>query len=362
MAQKPVNFPAESSWDSLAPGQDTRDLAAMVRRFFGDRFGPDVMRRALDEPAADSWQSLMGLGLPAIGLPESAGGDGTLLDCAVVLEEAGRAFVTEPLLASAMANLTQAAAGLHHPDWQSTAGALGVGRPRRAGSTSESMIVDVLDLRETSRLTLVLPSDSGARICVIEPGHLMADVTDTAGHIDPTRTATKLQIDPTSLADSSTTPDQTLPSLLAPARVAVAADLVGLAAAALDSAVAHVLQREQFGRQLGSFQAVKHALADAYVAVERARSLTWGAAVTISAGGPAEDIEDLPRLAKAAASDAANVLSKLHTQLLGALGMTFEADSHLFVRRAAQTTPFLGSASELYAAVARTRHRRSRHA
>jgi alkylation response protein AidB-like acyl-CoA dehydrogenase len=130
---------------------------------------------------------------------------------------------------------------------------------------------------------------------------------------------------------------------------AAAAELVGLASRVLDIAVTHAGTREQFDRVIGSFQAVKHRLADCYVAVERARSLTYAAAML--AADPAADTDEAWRaaaLAKAAASDAAVETARAGVQVHGALGMTWEHDMHLYLRRAWQLAPLLGDSATLY--------------
>src|SRR5690606_15487652 len=114
---------------------------------------------------------------------------------------------------------------------------------------------------------------------------------------------------------------------LAAARACVAADLVGTAERALQGSIAHALTREQFGRAIGSFQGIKHQLADVHVLIERARSLTVGAAVAVAASAHSNESARLSLLAKASAADAAARAVAVHTQLLGAMGLTFEADT-----------------------------------
>src|SRR4051794_28410714 len=124
---------------------------------------------------------------------------------------------------------------------------------------------------------------------------------------------------------------------------AAAAELVGLATRVLDVAVTHAATREQFDRAIGSFQGVKHRLADCYVAIERARSLTYAAAMLCTDGDTAADDRwRAAALAKAAASDAAVETARAGVQVHGALGMTWEHDMHLYLRRAWQLAPVLG--------------------
>jgi alkylation response protein AidB-like acyl-CoA dehydrogenase len=128
-----------------------------------------------------------------------------------------------------------------------------------------------------------------------------------------------------------------------------------VAAESLDRTIVHVLARHQFGRPIGSFQGVKFMLADTYVALERARSLTFGAAAAIGQDPFGEDATHLSMLAKASSAEIAVKAAGLRVQLMGAMGLTREADAHLFVRRAQQTSRYLGTSGDLYARVGSAR-------
>ncbi|MBZ4586530.1 acyl-CoA dehydrogenase, partial [Mycobacterium avium subsp. hominissuis] len=136
--------------------------------------------------------------------------------------------------------------------------------------------------------------------------------------------------------------------------VACAADLVGVAGAALRRSVEHAKTRRQFGKPIGAFQGVKHALADNYVSVERARSLTYAAAARLADPGTAPgDAWTAAALAKAAAGEAATGCARTAVQVHGALGQTWEHDAHLYVRHAWQTAALLGDSRALYHEVGR---------
>jgi alkylation response protein AidB-like acyl-CoA dehydrogenase len=125
---------------------------------------------------------------------------------------------------------------------------------------------------------------------------------------------------------------------------------VGVTSRLLDLAVAHAASREQFGKPIGSFQGLKHRLADSYVGLERARSLTYAAAMAVD--DPAAEVGSTWRaalLAKAAASEAAVEAARAAVQVHGAMGMTREHDVHLFLRRAWQSAALLGESRALYA-------------
>ena len=174
----------------------------------------------------------------------------------------------------------------------------------------------------------VLPAES------TDPAHPLADVEVDA---EPVATA----------------PVDVEAALTAPL-VAAAADLVGVAGAALHRSVEHAKSRRQFGTPIGAFQGIKHALADNYVSVERARSLTYAAAARLGdpAVAPAE-AWTTAALAKAAAGDAATACARTAVQVHGALGQTWEHDAHLFVRHAWQAAAMLGDSRAIYHEVGR---------
>jgi alkylation response protein AidB-like acyl-CoA dehydrogenase len=111
----------------------------------------------------------------------------------------------------------------------------------------------------------------------------------------------------------------------------------------LDTTVAYAKEREQFGRPIGSFQALQHRLADCYLAVERADALAWFAIATV-----AEDDPRLPvaaSMAKSAAGDCQRLLTRDGLQLHGGIGFTWEHDLHLWLKRAAAGELLLGTSA-----------------
>jgi alkylation response protein AidB-like acyl-CoA dehydrogenase len=125
--------------------------------------------------------------------------------------------------------------------------------------------------------------------------------------------------------------------------VALACELVGIAQVTLDSAVTHAKLREQFGRPIGSYQAISHRCADMFVALELARSHAYYAAWAVEAG--AEDTELAASQAKAAASDAAVFCAESNIQIHGGVGFTWEHDAHLYLKRARCSAALGGTAS-----------------
>jgi alkylation response protein AidB-like acyl-CoA dehydrogenase len=135
------------------------------------------------------------------------------------------------------------------------------------------------------------------------------------------------------------------------ATVVLAAEDLGAADAAVRMAVGYAQQREAFGRRIGSYQAVKHMLVDAWVGVDQLRSLVWWAAWAADAAP-----DELPLAASAAKALAAEVLehaAETCVQVHGGIGFTWEHDAHLYWRRAKVDRLLLGDAAEHLDAVAR---------
>jgi alkylation response protein AidB-like acyl-CoA dehydrogenase len=120
--------------------------------------------------------------------------------------------------------------------------------------------------------------------------------------------------------------------------------MVGTCQAIFDTVLAYVGQREQFGVKVGSFQAVKHKLANMYVALESARATAYFAAAAIAEGDERRDVA--VAMAKAGAGDCQKLVTQDGIQLLGGIGYTWEHDMHLYVKRAKAGAALFGTASE----------------
>jgi len=339
------------SWHDLVPSAERRELVDTVRRHLAAAFPLDSVRRcyASGRPAVDAWSHVAAADYASIGLPADRGGIGSFVDTVAMLEAAGQALLPAPLLSTAMS--LQTLSRLEgRPEGRDTeleparpaALALAPVTAADGGPVPRGLLV--LDAAVAERLTIVSAGESGTRIAQFDTGALAS--AEIVTHVDPSRPVSVVEpgdATPLFVVDDPRGVDE----VLAPARAAMAADLTGVAAAALQGAVDHAVRREQFGRKIGAFQSVKHRLADLYVALERARSLTRAAAIAVVARGGAQAAE-LSLLAKAAAGDVAVDATRSLVQVLGAMGMTDEADAHLYFRRAQQTVPFLGSSASCY--------------
>ena len=130
----------------------------------------------------------------------------------------------------------------------------------------------------------------------------------------------------------------------------LAADVVGACQAIFDTVLAYAKNREQFGVKIGSFQAMKHKMADMYVALESARTTTWFAAAAIDEGDERAPLA--AAMAKASAGECQTLLAKEGIQCLGGIGFTWEHDMHLYVKRAKTGAALLGTAAEHRARIA----------
>ncbi|GGM40824.1 acyl-CoA dehydrogenase family protein [Dactylosporangium sucinum] len=332
-----------TDWTLLAPDDDARALDEAAGAHFAALRGPEAIRTAIDAgtaPPDDGWKVLLDGGYPDIAVPEDLGGAGRLIDLAVVLEAAGRTLLTPGLLPSALATRAQLAAGVHRAEFRAAPAGFALARGTVADGRCSVERAHVLGGLGAATLTLVVAGDERAWVVVVDPRADGVDLVQETTVIDPSRPLPAYRLTGAAcLAERAVELD----TALAECRVCLSADLVGTAAGALHAAVAHAQARRQFGHPIGAFQAVKHQLADAYVEVERARSLTYGAALG----------EASPLLANAVAAEAAVRVASRYTQLMGAMGVTFEADCHLFLRRAHQTAGLLGTPDDLYLAAAR---------
>ncbi|MEU1302351.1 acyl-CoA dehydrogenase family protein [Streptomyces shenzhenensis] len=373
-----------------------RTLRALLR----DRCGPRELRAALDTPAGHDpalWRALADrLGLPGLAVPEAYGGVGcTATELALACEETGRALAPSPLLATsvlvaplvlalgtdtqragllprlASGALTAALAvpgtalatalaltGDNAGDWAGGGRAGGV-QARRADSGWRlyGEVRQVLDGHSAGLLLVAAHTGGFAR----SRTRLFLVAADAAGvtrgrqtALDATRPQGWLQLRdvPAELlgeADGGEDAGEVLGALGAAgdaAAAVLAAEAVGAADRALERTVEHVGQREQFGRPIGSFQAVKHRLADVYVQVQAARSAAYYAAWATVHG------ERAGGLALAQALEALRTAAGEAIQLHGGIGFTWEHEAHLYFKRAAGDELLLGPVHRLRAWVA----------
>ncbi|OBI86082.1 acyl-CoA dehydrogenase family protein [Mycobacterium sp. 1245805.9] len=334
-------------------------LRDTVRGILRTECPPDAARQAMVDPERwrAPWKTVVDLGWTELASPEAA--DYGPVELAVVLEECGAAIAPIPLLSSVgLAAGALRASGLDSVLADIAGGAVATlavhskgsrlpGTPMTLrGGRLRGRAVAVPNLSRAELLVTLAHADNEVMAVVARCGD---GVTVLAGEsTDPAQPVADVEVDAEPLAAAPVDVE----SALAAPLVAAAADLVGVASAALHRAVEHAKVRRQFGTPIGAFQGIKHALADNHVGVERARSLTYAAAARV-ADPDSGDAWTAAALAKAAASEAAVNCARTAVQVHGALGQTWEHDIHLYVRHAWQGASTLGDSRALYHEVGR---------
>jgi alkylation response protein AidB-like acyl-CoA dehydrogenase len=313
----------------FAFSEDQLLLQKTVRDFLRAECTPERIRALWETETArspDLWRKLGDVGVPGLLVAETHGGLGLdEIDAVLIWEEAGRAALAEPLVATAavgaplLAELDGELAARWLPRVAAGEALLAVGHP------DEPFVEDahVADL-------LLLPDAAGA-LHALERGaaRLAAQPAN-----DPSKrlfTASFHASDATRVA-SGERAQELLAAAFDRGALACAAGLVGTAEQLLDLAVGYAGQREQFGRPIGSFQALKHMLADVKVKLEYARPLVYRAAHSVARGDRRRALH--VSMAKAEAGEAAAFAARRALQAHGAIGYTWEQDLHLWMRRA----------------------------
>jgi alkylation response protein AidB-like acyl-CoA dehydrogenase len=298
----------------LDPNDDQRQLQEMIARFAEDRFPIDVVRAwgTRDGFSRERWQELAELGTFAIAVAEEDGGTGLRpIDEVLVHETLGAALIPGPVIAAAL--------GARVIDGVSDGSVV----PALVDTMQTGPYV-VEHLRDADVL-LVLGAD-GVR--EVDDGDVAAsDATHPTDPTTPISIVTQLPQGHLVAGPEHAANLRLLGSLLS------SAQMVGMSEAATALAVSYAKEREQFGRPIGSFQGLKHLLADSYVRTEVARSALWAAGVLVDE----EDAGDLERAvagARVLAARAALENAKTSIQVHGGMGFTWEVDAHLYLKRA----------------------------
>ncbi|MGW9383187.1 acyl-CoA dehydrogenase family protein [Streptomyces globisporus] len=301
---------------------DQRALRSGMRDLLGAVFDRDRLRAAVERDGAldrSLWRELGAAGFFALRLPEEAGGVGLGLPEAVLLfEEAGRALLPGPLVA------THLAAGLVKGAAEGEAVVTAVAADLPAAHLAEADAVLVVDGQAPPGLPGdVLSGDvSGAEVLSGEALRAFVAAARPVRSVDPLTPLHRLA----GRAVPTGAPQAYSGALHYEAALLTAAEQLGSAARTTEAAVQHAKERHQFGSPIGSFQAVKHLCADMLARTEPARAAVYAAAVT---GDPAEIAA-----AKLLADEAAVRNARDCLQIHGGMGFTWEADVHLHLKRA----------------------------
>ena len=347
----------------IAVTEDHESLRRTAERWLRAHCPPGEPRAVAEAPvpptdAPPVWEKMAAQGWLGLHLPEAEGGQGfTLTELAVVLEELGHALLPGPLLPTLVVS---AAVAAHRDDALrrallpaladgSITAAVALGAPAlHLAETGDGTVTitgtarPVLGL-PTARLVLVplRRRDAGTEWCLLDRADLGEQVRVTAlPALDATRPVGALEIASSGVVLPAgarvVVPDEQVRGL---ALTLAAAESAGIARWCLDTASEYAKVRVQFGRPIGQFQAVKHALADMLVAVEQAAAVAWDAAAAWSTGagdaaGEWRERALCARIAGAVGVEAAAHCAKQCIQILGGIGFTWEHDAHLYLKRA----------------------------
>ncbi|MFF4451470.1 acyl-CoA dehydrogenase [Streptomyces goshikiensis] len=321
--------------------QEQRELADAVRGWAARTVPPEEVRKLLDTPPRTGARPAYWDALTASGLLTPHLDGGTLLDLAVVVEEAARAALPGGYLPSALASVLLDRAGAQPLDGRTAAVALGPGGMTAVAVEGGGHLLDgvappVLGAGEADLVLLAAEAAHGTRWFAVDAAALDIRTHESA---DPTRPTAEVRARGVTVAPGRLLElDAALVRDLACALFA--ADACGTAARALHTAAEHAKVREQFGRPIGRFQGVKHLCADMLVRLEQARALAWDAA---NSTDETPDVRSLvAALAAGTALDAAYSCAKDCIQILGGIGFTWEHDAHILLRRALVARQLLG--------------------
>ncbi|WP_261555379.1 acyl-CoA dehydrogenase family protein [Frankia tisae] len=336
------------------------ELRRGIRRFFTEVADADAVRRDMATDTGwdpGTWQRLCDeLELPALAVPEEYGGAGFgLVELGIAFNEAGRSLLCAPLLSTSLATQAllhagdTAAAAAHLPGlaagtitgtlaarehgraWDATPAT----RAERAGDGwALTGVKDwVLDGQSAGLFVVTATTAAGTSLFLVDAGAAGLTV-EALPVVDPTRRVTRVTLagTPGVLLGADGAGAQALARTLDVAVTLLAAEQLGVAEAALASAVDYAGQRVQFGRPIGSFQAIKHKLASVLLEVEAAVSATMYAAWTADEA-PAE-LPEVASIAGLTCSEAALLAAGENVQVHGGIGFTWEHSAHLYLKRA----------------------------
>ena len=358
---------------------EQEQFRAVIRRFLAQKSPATEVRRLMATAEGFDprvWRQLADeLGLTGLHLPEEFGGAGFgAVELGIAMEEQGRALLCAPYFSSCVlaaaaileagseaqksgllpdiaSGQVRAALALTEPNGRWDAAGVEAVATQSGGAWQidgiKSFVIDGC----TADTLVVAARTDAARTNAAAVSFFLVDpqapgVTRTPlATMDATRKQARIELEGVAaeLLGERGAAIRALPRVLDHAAIALANEMVGGAQALLESAVAYANLRVQFGRAIGSFQAIKHKCADMLLEVELAKSAAYGAAQAEAAGDPETPM--LASMAKAAAADAYRRAAADTIQIHGGIGFTWENDTHLWFKRAKSSEVLFGDAN-----------------
>ena len=363
----------------FAHTDEQRLIRESARSFLGARAGLTQLCAALAQPGAYDpllWREMAsGLGWAGLAIASEHGGAGLgWVELCILQEEHGRHLVPSPFfstvaLAAPLIEATGSAAQRHSLLGQIAAGDVRVGcvlsgadgRPPCEGVAVElgatgagwtlNGVGDFVIHGDSAELLLVLaraPGSSGTdglSVAMVPPSaagvliqpHVMLDLTRPMSRIE----FTAVTLEREQILGEPGKAGQAVERALSLARIALASEALGGAERLLEMTTGYVKERRQFGRPIGSFQVIKHRLADMMVEVEAARSAAWYAAAVAQEGG--DELAEAAAIAKSYCGDVFCDCAANAIQLHGGVGFTWDHEAHWYFKRARASASLLGS-------------------
>ena len=369
-----MNVPESFGFD-----EDHELLRDSARRFLEEHCPIEAVRRLAGDPAGYDpavWKEMAELGWTGLSVAEEHGGAGLgHLHLALLFEETGRRVLPSPLLGTTLASLALGRTGSNDQQarWLpglasgEAIGTLALTEPRASWIPGD---IDAEAVREgdayvlrgekthvlsASRADFVVAPfqcDDEVALFVVPLPSSGVSVRDEVG-VDPTRRTGRIRFEDARVpADARLARGDgtALAEVHVKATALLAAEMVGGAEAALIMTRDYAIDRKQFDRPIGSFQAIKHPLVEIMIGVEHARSLAYGAAADLDASDEVDDT--LARMAKASASEVFWYAADRGIQFHGGFGFTIDCDMHFYLKRAMWSRATLGDAAHHRAALA----------
>lgn len=343
---------------SIAITPEHYELADSVRSLVARVAPSEVLHAALESPVENPppyWQAAAEQGLQGVHLAESVGGQGFgILELAVVLAEFGYGAVPGPFVPSAIASALIAA---HDPQAKVLA-ELATGAAIAAYALDSGLTAtrhgDVLVIRgevravpaaaQASVLVLPVAIESRDEWVVLRNDQLEIEAVKS---LDPLRPIAHVRANAVDVSDDALLSNLTMTTAHALMSTRLSAEAVGVARWATDTASAYAKIREQFGRPIGQFQAIKHKCAEMIADTERATAAVWDAARALDdAGESSSDVEFAAAVAATLAPATAQRCTQDCIQVHGGIGFTWEHDTNVYYRRALMLAACFGRGSE----------------
>ncbi|MEE2674330.1 MAG: acyl-CoA dehydrogenase family protein [Myxococcota bacterium] len=355
---------------NFAFNEDQDELRATARAFLADHSGSAQVRAAMESELGHDpqvWKQIaMELGWAAVAIPEAYGGLGLgAVEVTALVEVMGESLLCVPFFSSVCLGASALVVAGTEEQKQEHLPRIAEGeciatlahagpseaiavrfRPEADGASLSGAADFVVDGCTADLLIVAAQSENAEDVALfVVPGDADGLARTVQPTLDQTRRLASVRFDNVRLPASARMSggEDSLQEILDRARIALAAEQVGGAQRCLDLAVAYAKEREQFGRPIGSFQAIKHKCANMMIEIESARSAAYYAACAAAEGS--DELPIVASLAKAYCSDTYFQCAAECLQIHGGVGFTWEYDVHLYLKRARSSETLLGDPS-----------------